>query len=264
MIRALRMTVAASVIMLGLCSSGAAQGVPVSDVKGLLKQIEIYRQLLEDYGIQLDQLDALTEQIATLEAQLDKLAEIEALLKDPSDVVGLLMDPKYAGLLEGKFNGSMLDAVQKGANGDWSGIASGSSGAFEAAIGDVFKSAGTSQEAVSALARSDNPRARGNAAQTASNAATSAAAEVSYQEANQLSERAQVLVSEIAGLDTLKQSVDHNTRVTAELAIALAAIWQLEAVQTVNVGANGVADAATIAEIEKFLDFSSPGLEAVK
>jgi type IV secretion system protein VirB5 len=264
MLKHLRTAITASALVLALHSGAAAQGVPVSDVKGLLKQIEIYRQLLEDYGIQVYQLGEMTKQVKTLEAQLTKLQEIENLLKNPTDVLGLLMDPKYAGLLEGKFDGSMIEAIQKGASGDWSGIASTSSGSFGKAIDDVFKSAGTSQAEVSALASSDNPRARNNAAQTTSNAAVSAAAEISYQEANQLTERAQTLVSEISGLDTLKQSVDHNTRVTAELAIALAAMWQLEAVQTVNVGANGVADAATIAEVEKFLDFTSSGLEAVK
>lgn len=244
--------------------SAPAQGVPVSDVQGLLKQIEMYRQMLEDHGVQLGQLDTLTEQLGLLEEQLAKLADLENLLKNPSDVLSLLMDPKYAGLLEGKFDGSMVEAISKGASGDWSGLSSGSSGEFTAALDDVFSSAGTSQAEISALAQSDNPRARNNAAQTTSNAATSAAAEISYQEANQLTERAQTLVGEIAGLDTLKQSVDHNTRVTAELAIALAAMWQLEAVQTVNVGATGVADAATIAEVEKFLDFSSSGFEVIK
>jgi type IV secretion system protein VirB5 len=60
----------------------------------------------------------------------------------------------------------------------------------------------------------------------------------------------------------LKDSVDLNTRVTAELAIALVAMWQLEAVQTVGSGQAGVIDAATIAEERRFLDFTLPDLSA--
>ena len=48
----------------------------------------------------------------------------------------------------------------------------------------------------------------------------------------------------------------------AELAIALVAMWQLEAVQTVGDGTGGVIDAATIAEEQRFMDFTLPDLRA--
>ena len=63
-------------------------------------------------------------------------------------------------------------------------------------------------------------------------------------------------------MDELKESVDLNTRVTAELAIALVAMWQLEAVQTVADGTGGVIDAATIAEEQRFMEFTLPELNA--
>ena len=46
----------------------------------------------------------------------------------------------------------------------------------------------------------------------------------------------------------------------AELAIALVAMWQLEAVQTVGDGTGGVIDAATIAEEQNFMEFTIPDL----
>jgi type IV secretion system protein VirB5 len=110
------------------------------------------------------------------------------------------------------------------------------------------------------MAESGDPRRARNATQSASNAATSAAAQVAYDEATTSVLRVERLVTEIANMDTLKKSVDHNTRVTAELAVAMAALWQLESVQTMNVGLMGVADAATLAEIEKFTDFTAPDL----
>ena len=108
------------------------------------------------------------------------------------------------------------------------------------------------------MATSGVPEAERNAAATTTGAATSAAAEVAYAEAGQSVQRVGVLVAEIQNLDSLKASVDHNTRVTAELAIAMAAMWQLESVQTMNVGMTGVLDAATLADIEKFTDFTQP------
>ncbi|MEO1398802.1 MAG: conjugal transfer protein TraF, partial [Pseudomonadota bacterium] len=64
----------------------------------------------------------------------------------------------------------------------------------------------------------------------------------------------------IGDMEELKDSVDLNTRVTAELAIALVAMWQLEAVQTVGTGQTGIIDAATIAEEQNFMEFTIPDL----
>lgn len=236
-----------------------AQGVPTVDSRSILQQIEIVRQQAEDLGLQTDQLNKLVEQIKILEEQYKKLQEIEALLKNPSQILDLAMGGELDGILGEKFDTSMIETLSKGMKGDWSGLASGAGGEkLQGAIKSALSSAGITQEQVTEMAESDNPVHRNNATQATTNATMSAAAEVSYQEANQLTQRAQILVGEIKGLDTLKESVDHNSRITAELAIALAAMWQLEAVQTVGVGTMGVADAATIAEVEKFL---TPAIE---
>jgi type IV secretion system protein VirB5 len=237
-----------------------AQGVPTIDTRNLLQQIQVYEQLLEDAGIQTDQLGQLTEQVRLLDQQLSKLRDVEALLKDPTQVLSLALGPDLDGLLNGKFDLEMVGTILRGARGDWSGLGEGASERLQGLIGDVFISAGTSQEAISDMAESGDPRRARNATQSASNAATSAAAQVAYEEATTSVRRVERLVTEIANMDTLKKSVDHNTRVTAELAVAMAALWQLESVQTMNVGLMGVADAATLAEIEKFTDFTAPDL----
>ena len=90
----------------------------------------------------------------------------------------------------------------------------------------------------------------------------SATAQNSYDDAGQSLERVDRLVGLIDDMDELKESIDLNTRVTAELAIALVAMWQLEAVQTVGDGTGGVIDAATIAEEQRFMDFTLPELRA--
>ena len=51
----------------------------------------------------------------------------------------------------------------------------------------------------------------------------------------------------------MKEAVDLNTRVTAELSIALANIWTMESAQLMGMGEAGVMDAATAADEEKFI-----------
>lgn len=238
-----------------------AQGVPVVDTRGLLQQLEIFQQLLADAGLQQEQITQLIEQIRLLDEQLAKLGEIEDLLSDPTAVLALALGPDFDGILEGEFDADMVGTLMRGAGGDWSGIQGAGADQFRARIDAALEGAGTSQAQVTAMANSDSPVAQRNAAATATGAATSAAAETAYEEASQSVERVGVLVAEIQNLDSLKESVDHNTRVTAELAIAMAAMWQLESVQTMNDGMGGVLDAATLAEIEKFTDFTQPELQ---
>ena len=73
-------------------------------------------------------------------------------------------------------------------------------------------------------------------------------------------ERVERLVSMIPEMEDLKASMDHNTRVTAELAIAMTRMWELEAIQTLGAGNAGVVDAATIAEERRYMDFTLPSL----
>lgn len=238
-----------------------AQGVPVIDTRSLLQQLETFQQLLVDMGLQEEQIAKLIEQIELLDQQLNKLTEIEDLLRDPTAVLELALGADLDGILEGEFDLDMVGTLMKGARGDWSGLQGAGAGGFQDRITAALEGGGTSQVNVTAMANSGNTEAERNATATTTGAATSAAAEVAYEEAGQSVERVGVLVAEIANMDSLKESVDHNTRVTAELAIAMAAMWQLESVQTMNVGMNGVLDAATLADIEKFTDFTQPEFE---
>lgn len=242
-------------------TSTYAQGVPVIDSRNLLQQLQTFQQLLVDMGLQEDQIAKLIEQIGLLEQQLSQLQEIEDLLSDPTAVLELALGGDLDGILEGEFDLDMVGTLMSGARGDWSGLQGDGADAFKDRIATALEGGGTSQTQITAMANSGVPEAERNATATATGAATSAAAEIAYVEAAQSVERVGVMVGEIQNLDSLKESVDHNTRVTAELAIAMAAMWQLESVQTMNVGMNGVLDAATLADIEKFTDFSQPDFE---
>ena len=245
----------------GLPVMSAAQGVPVQDTQGFLQQLKEFQQMLTDAGLQSDQLDQLLEQARLLQEQMDRLTEIQGLLQDPAELLGLAMGDDLDGLLEGEFDSNIVGTILNGSRGDWSGLQGASAGIFKERVTAALEGGGTTQEQVEALANSGNAQAERNATATTSGAATSAAAEVAYDEATQSVKRVQMLVTDIGNMDSLKKSVDHNTRVTAELAIAMAAMWQLESVQTMNVGMTGVLDAATLADIEKFTDFTQPEFE---
>ncbi|MEJ6396027.1 type IV secretion system protein [Gymnodinialimonas sp. 2305UL16-5] len=252
--------IAALVTATTLCvtSPAMAQGVPTIDSRSLLQQIQILEQMLQDMGIQNQQLTQIIEQVNLLQQQIAQLEQIQSLLEDPESIVAMLMGDELDGLLQGNFDLSMVETIVSGVNGDWSGIAEGVSGEFEASVNRVLEGAGTSPEGIAALAESPNPIARLNATATTTGAATSAAAEVAYQEAQQSVQRVQVLVEDISNMRSLRAALDHNTRVTAELAIAMASMWQLESVQTMGTGMGGVLDAATFAEIQRFSDLTPP------
>ena len=133
---------------------------------------------------------------------------------------------------------------------------------IETQMDRVLADLGFDEDTLSEMASSGNASANRIATQATTGALVSAAAQNSYEDAGQSLERVDRLVGLIDDMDELKESVDLNTRVTAELAIALVAMWQLEAVQTVGDGTGGVIDAATIAEEQRFMDFTLPDLGA--
>lgn len=57
-----------------------AQGVPTIDTRNIAQEIRQLQQMLEDFGIQTDQLDTLLEQLDLVQQQLDTLNETYAAL----------------------------------------------------------------------------------------------------------------------------------------------------------------------------------------
>ena len=143
-----------------------------------------------------------------------------------------------------------------------SGLSGSGATEIETQMDRVLADLGFDEDTLAEMARSDNASANRVATQATTGALVSAAAQNSYDDAGQSLERVDRLVGLIDDMDELKESIDLNTRVTAELAIALVAMWQLEAIQTVGDGTGGVIDAATIAEEQRFMDFTLPDLRA--
>ena len=248
-------------LALNVTGPAAAQGVPTVDTQNIAQEIRQLQQMLQDFGIQTDLLDNALEQLDMLQSQLDQLNEMYASLTGPRSILGLAMGGDLDTLLEANFEDipGLIRGIQAG---DWSALIGPNAGPMRTQMEQALASAGFDEDSLREIATSGNPGANRVATQATTGALVSAAAQNSYEDAGQSLERVDRLVGLIDDMDELKESIDLNTRVTAELAIALVAMWQLEAVQTVGDGTGGVIDAATIAEEQRFMDFTLPDLRA--
>ncbi|MEM6275340.1 MAG: type IV secretion system protein [Pseudomonadota bacterium] len=239
-----------------------AQGVPVVDTQNIAQNIQQLRQMIEDEILQNEQLLQLREQLTTLTDQLAELQRTyEALtrLAELPEVIATEMEVELNGILDQEF-GDIQATIQAIRSGDFSGLSGSGAAEIETQMDRVLAELGFDEDTLRDMATSGNAGAERIATQATTGALVSAAAQNSYDDAGQSLERVERLVGLIDDMDELKESVDLNTRVTAELAIALVAMWQLDAVQTVGDGTGGVIDAATVAEEQNFMEFTIPNL----
>jgi len=245
-----------------IASPALAQGVPVVDTQNIAQNIQQLRQMIEDELLQNEQLLQLREQLTTLTDQLAQLQETYAALTrlaELPEIIATEMEAELNGILDQEF-GDIQATIAAIRTGDFSGLSGSGASEIETQMDRVLADLGFDEDTLSEMASSGNAGAERIATQATTGALVSAAAQNSYNDAGQSLERVDRLVSLIDDMDELKESVDLNTRVTAELAIALVAMWQLEAVQTVSDGTGGVIDAATIAEEQNFMEFTIPDL----
>ncbi|MEO8245045.1 MAG: type IV secretion system protein [bacterium] len=234
-----------------------AQGVPTIDLTSIAKIGEVLTEAklqvkeMIASNLKLDeQILKQIEQIATLKAQLDALRNgltLEALgIPDPDTFFDDIL-PDVADLTGG------LIAAKGGSYALMT--TSGKVGGKPAAqyVSEFFASAGLDVATVDTLAKSDDAGAARIGTQANTAAFLSAAAETSSVKASESLERVHDLVQDIPDTEGLKEAIDLNTRVTAELSIALANIWNMESAQLMGMGEAGVMDAATAAEEQKFI-----------
>lgn len=240
-----------------LPNAAMAQGVPTIDVTSIAK----IGQVLTEAKLQVKEMIASNlkldeqivnqiKQITTLKAQLEALKNgltladlgipdpktfLKDILPDVADLTGGLVAAK-----DGKY--SLMTTSGK--------VGDQSASQF---VTEFFASAGLDKATVNTLAQSDEPSAARIGTQANTAAYLSAAAETSAVKANESLERVNDLVQDIPDTEGLKEAIDLNTRVTAELSIALANIWNMESAQLMGMGEAGVMDAATAAEEQKFI-----------
>ena len=260
----LRSTTVAVVLAAALVVPASAQGVPTVDTQNIAQEIQQLRQMLTDEVLQNEQITQLLAQLDTLRDQYAQLQDTYAALTGLMELPGIIqttMEEELNGILDQEF-GDILATVDAIKSGDWSNLSGSGSSEIRTQMERVLAEAGFDEDTLSEMASSGTPGAERTAQAATTGAVTSAAAQNSYSDTGQSLERVDRLVGMIGDMEELKDSVDLNTRVTAELAIAMVAMWQLEAVQTVGAGQMGVIDAATIAEEQRFMDFTLPTLSA--
>ena len=265
-------------LVLGLSPSAHA-AIPVIDLGSIAQQIKQLEQMLEDFGIQSDLLDNALEQLDTLQSQLDQLTATYEALTGERDIIDLLMGGELDNLLGGNFT-DVAASIQAVQNGDWSQLVGPNAGRMREEIEGVLGQAGFDAATLEHLA-AGNPSGEGPsdptgtpgdgvgtdeeaqriATRATTGATMSAAAQVSHENAGQAASRIEMLVAAIPEQADLKASIDHNTRVTAEIGIVLLELLRLQSVATVGAGQAGVIDAATIAAEREYIDFTLPDME---
>lgn len=235
----------------------AAQGVPTIDTQNIAQNIKQLQNMLQDLGIQNEQLDQLLAQVDLLEDQLKKFEELYSSLTGARDIIGLAMDGDINSLLDGNLT-DVVGTIQGIANGDFSGLTSGKSVNMRKTMDQALASAGLDSAKVQEMGSSPVPGAKRVSTQASSGAMMAAIGEQAHKESGDSLQRVEKLVGMIPEMEDTKASIDLNTRVTAELAISIAKMIELESVTAVNAGMGGVLNAAAVAEDRAFMTFSAP------
>lgn len=249
-------TVAVALALTG--GSATAQGVPTIDVSSIAQ----LQQMLAEARLQLN--EAVSQNLK-LDDQTLKLIEQIRLMEDQYEALtDSFAEAKL--LLTGEWSKDLLPEIpdlqaslQDAMAGNWSAIGAGgkiSGRATTAIVGGIFASAGTSTTQMTDLANSEDPGAARIGVQGNTGAMMGVAAEASQAAAGKSLERIEELTGNIPDTQGMKAAIDLNTRMTAEMGMALANIWQLEAAQTIGLGQAGVMTAATLADEQKYLDLT--------
>ena len=256
----------------------AEAAIPVVDFGSIAQQIAQLDQMLEDFGIQSDLLDNALEQLQTLQDQYAKLTETHEALTGERDIIELAMGGELDNLLGGNFT-DVAASIQAVQTGDWSQLTGPNAGRMREEIESVLNEAGFDAATLEHMA-AGNPSGAGPsdptgtpgddvgtdeeaqriATRATTGATMSAAAQFSHENAGQAASRIEALVTGIGDQADLKASIDHNTRVTAEIGIVLLEMLRLQSVATVGAGQAGIIDAATIAAEREYVDFTLPDM----
>lgn len=231
-----------------------AQGVPTKDATSIIKLTAMLTEAKAQLAEQIKQNLVLDEQTKQLLQQIALLEDQIKALRDGLSLSDLGIGPDFLKEIMPEIS-DLAAEIEAARNMDWENLLSGTINGQDAGdyVKSIFLDAGVEPSRVEELANSDNPTAARIGAQANTSAFLTAAAESSAEDAAQSLQRVDELVQKIPTTAGLKEAIDLNTRVTAELAIALSNVWAMEAAQTVGMGSAGVMDAATAADEEKFI-----------
>ena len=256
------MPTAAFCLCLGT-SPALAQGVPVVDGTNLAKNIEQLQAALRDAENQIAQIEQLKKQVETGLDQLTSLEGILGAISGLNEIASLYNSAEDLRSRAAKITdlSGFRDAL---AVGDFAGlrrslldgnVTMGDRMAAEY-MRDTLEGAGLSAGTLAGLSSSSNPQDKRIAETAASSATAMGMAQLSYEEAAQSLARIDGLAAEISRQETLKDSIDLNTRMAAETNFMLGQMWRLNAAAGLAAGQSGVNWAAEQAREKSFFDYS--------
>lgn len=250
---------ATSALILAVAGGPAAAQMATIDVSAIAQ----LRKMLTEAHLQLDEAIKqnlkLDDQTIKLIEQIKLMENQIAALRDGFDQGKLLLQGDWlAGLMPEipDLRGSLEDAIR----GQWDAVGTdGKIGDTQTStiVDQIFASAGITKEHMADLANSEEAGTARIGVRGNTGAMMGVAAEASQDAAGKSFDRITKLTGAIPDTGGLKAAIDLNTRMTAEMGMALANIWQLEAAQTISLGQAGVMTAATLAEEQKYLDLMS-------
>ncbi len=253
----------ASAAAVSLTAPGLAQGVPVIDGSNLAKNVEQLQQALQDAENQIEQIQQLKKQIELQMEQITSLEFIGDSLTGFNDIATLYNSAEdlrdraakitdLSGFADDLAMGDFDALLDNLLDGD---VTMGEKHAAEQ-MRETLASAGLTSDRLSQLSSSENPQDKVIARTAGTSATAIAAAQLSYEEAESSLGRVNGLVDEIANQETLKESVDLNTRMAAETNFMLGQMWRLNAAAGLAQGQTGVNWAAEQAKERSFFDYS--------
>lgn len=232
------------------------QGVPTTDTGNTLQTIKQLEELLKNAGVQSDILDNAMEQLTALENQLTQLKDMYGKLTGLRDIAGLNLGDGLDGLLTSDMT-DILSVMKAGAAGDWSGLASGKSQALQKSITSALSNAGMTQNDVTTMASSGIPGRERTATQASSGATLAATAQQTYTDAGTALTRTNKIIDLTKQSEDVKESIDLNTRMLADVVVVLAKSLELQSAEAIYSGQAGVLSAADIAEERAYMTFSN-------
>lgn len=248
-------------LLVTLSTSSAHAFYPVVDAANIAQAIKQVEAMTMDQILQNDMLANAYKQFEMLKNQYVQLQSIYGSFTGIRANIPEMLLPRLNDILQGNFStangGGVLSTLMGGAGGGWDGFNSDKNNALSNTANKSLKAAGLSPDILKQWTDSREPIQQRTAQQASGGAMLAATAEQSYKESGESLKRVKTILDASKNSKDIKESIDNNTRMLAELSIQLAKSLEITSTEAVFNGQSGVNEAAERAEERKFFTFGN-------
>ena len=235
--------VGAALVAAMFSSPASAQGFPTIDVTAIANSLQQLRQMQEQYTTQLEELATSRDALTQIEDQLLAMTGV-------SDFDSIMGDLDALGSVDlSETMGGVVDSI---ISGDMSGPNSAN---MTQTLG-LFDVSG-----LDGLVASDEPMERGTAQFTGVAVASIAEGQAGHASSQVVSSRAESLADGVGSQESLKEAIDYNSLILAEIASNQAVLIQLLSASLVNDGTSNMMAARSALSQNAFRVRNAPDLE---